>query len=960
MAVVPGPLRRVARNRARLIAVSLLALVSLAAAGINVTAADRLQALLDGNWRGAYDILVTAEGGKVAGLLAPNSLAAGAETMTLEDLALIRSVDGIEVAAPIGEVVLPAFYSALEMISLPVGAAGANAAPQAFRITMTRHTDDGLGDRLVSQDVVDIVVDETEHPEPPREPCNINGFDVDPEKYPILSESCVMGPIPMTISYEIGGGWGGGSEVVDGNILFNLGNSIKPSTRVTLVDPSAERELLGQAGQFLAPLEALAANGTASEDTIEAWGQTTDNEFARAFIEQRETLNGFQGSFTAYHEELKRLFEENGATIEVPVFEQQFVPLVVRKTAPAPLSVTISVEAFGAASVVANAPTNGSFPFQFPAVMKSDVPGTALGAVTVDASTMLNPFNDRQVRIPWPGTTEDVGEGRVPPYGMSIYELGTTQAAEFRISSDDVDGVVVDVRPSGYLAPTTPWGFDPHSAAPLQDDGSVAGMESAFVADLKLRGVSGNVGYAAVPIGGFSLDGVADLQSRLSHVPLGAYSAVGSTLDAEPGAASGPVELKPSVTGLGLVSADTVAIASIHSVVTMGSRAPINAVRVRVEGVDAFSIDGSAKIAAVADRLEQLGFTATIVAGSSPTDVTVHVDDYAFGVSNLEDKQEIGYLGAVKQRWSELGAAARADLAVSASSLGVLAVALGSSVLLLASVQLASVPGRRAQASVMSTIGWSRRRIVRWMAAEELALFVLVALAGVAALILSSMRPTVGLVLGASAAALVVTSLAAVALGARPTSERTGWPLLKRIFSRESELDAWVTSSFRFSVRQLTVSWAGALGQLLATAVVALSSAAVTVTVLEGRMAAGASALGDLASSEAFVSQVGLGLVGIVAGIILAVIARRIDLGRRRTQWATMRAMGFSSRQLRMLQTTEVLLIGVPSVALAGAAAWFSVGVVAPDLREVSLPVVVITVAVLTLVLVLTSWREKR
>src|SRR5690554_6212484 len=148
MARFPGPVRRVARHPARVIAVALLALVSLAAAGINITAADRLQALLDENWRGAYDILVTAEGSEVAGLLAPNSLSGGSETITLDDLDEIRSVDGVEVAAPIGEVIIPALASRQERFVLPRGIAGADQVPQAFRLTVTRHTNDELDERL--------------------------------------------------------------------------------------------------------------------------------------------------------------------------------------------------------------------------------------------------------------------------------------------------------------------------------------------------------------------------------------------------------------------------------------------------------------------------------------------------------------------------------------------------------------------------------------------------------------------------------------------------------------------------------------------------------------------------------------------------------------------------------------------------------------------------------------------
>lgn len=963
MAVVPSPVRRVLRDRMRLVAVALLALVSVAAAGINATAAERLQALLDENWRGAYDILVTAEGSELAGLLPPNSLAAGAQGMTFDDLSAIRAVDGIEVAAPIGEVIVPALAARQVQIALPKGAAGADDVPQAFRVTLTQGTYDGLADRLISKEVFEIVVDETERPAPERPAivsCNYDGFDVDPEEYPLLIAHCGgVSELPI-VSHTTNSGWGSSSDVQGDSVLFTLGSAVLPSTRITLVDPVAERALLGDAGSFLAPLEALAVDGGTPGPRITEWADTAGDEFSQKFLDQQIALAGLPTPFTPeLLDELSRLHEANGQTFEWGPSAVNYVPLVVREKGPAPFTVTMEVESFGPAPPLD--PEQSAFPYLLPEALTAGAAGTRLGFSGVDASSMLNPFSEGHALLPWPGTTADGVEG-MPWFGsLSISGSGTAPAPDFEVVADDADGVEVRVRSSGYVYPLFSNNVNPDPYISIESSGTKLGMESVFGAGVKTRSVMPEHGLNAVAVGGFSLDGIAALQSELSHVPLGAYGSVGSTLI--PGSSeefNGAFELTPSVSGLGLVSAETVAIASVSSAAAWGEEAPINAVRVRVAGVDSFSSAGIATIASVAQQLEEIGFTATIVAGSSPTDVTVHVEDYAFGVSDADVEQRIGHLGAVTQRWSELGAASRVDLAVSASSFGVLAVALGASALLLAAVQLASVPGRRAQASVLRTIGWRRRRIVRWMAAEEAISIVVVAAAGAIALALASSRSTVGIIVAASLAAIVVTSAVAVGLGARPIA--TGIRPLRRgrRRHRSAEVRAWVTSQLRFATRQLAVHRLNAIVQVLATIVVAVAAAAVTVTVIEGRAAAGSSALGGFAVDQALVAQLGLGLIALIAGVVLAVIARRIDLGRRREQWATMRSMGWSAGQVRVVQLIEGAIIGLPAVAIAGGLALLYLSQIAPAIVEIALPIAIAASGILTVILVLTSWREKR
>lgn len=971
MAVVPSSVRRVARDKPRLVAVALLALVSLAAAGISATAAERLQSLLDENWRGAYDILVTANGnqGDLAGLLAPNSLSAGEKALTLDDLAAIRTVPGIDVAAPIGEVDVLGLAPRDVQVALPKSAVDASEQPQAFRITMTFWTDDGLGKRLVSRTSQDIVIDERPRPEPTPGSCNLNGVNVTPETYPELSKTCNAGPQTGNVNYVESQGWGT-SDLTEGDtILFGLSKAAMTTTRITLVDPAAERALLGKAGDFLEPLADLAAKGTLSEDGVVDWAKSSHSEFAEQFLTMHDEQAALNYGYTPEQmKEYERLNKDPAATSHLLFKVPPYVPLLVRDAGPAPLEVSIDVTGYGAAPDETTLSQFAQLPYRLPDAMQSGASGTPVGSSEVDASILLNSAISRPVVLPWPGTSADGVKGTAAMQGMSMSIVGATKAPKYAVERDGSGDVRAGMSADGFLFPFVNE-FSSDDALPLLDDGTEPGRESVFASGLDFRFVvdaaagqaEGALAPNAVAVGGFTLDGIAELQSGLSKVPLGAYEPVGSTL--VPGsspAATKAVEMKPSITGLGLVSQQTVAIASIASAAAWGQKAPIDAVRVRVAGIDKYSSDAVAKVAQVAQAIEKLGFSATIVSGSSPTDVTVHVDNYAFGVTDPDAKQEVGPLGSVTQKWSELGAAARVDLAVSNTSFAVLAVALGAAALLLAAVQLAGVPGRRAQASVMRTIGWRRRRIVRWMAAEELVSLAIVAVAGVAALLLASSRSAVSIAVGGSVAALVVTSTLAVALGARPIA--SGIRPLRRGKRRHrmAEVQAWVTSTWRLALRQVTVHRLNAVVQLLATVVVAVAAAAATVTLIEGRAAAGASALGVFAVDQAFIAQLVLGAVALVAGIVLAVIARRIDLGRRREQWATMRAMGWSAGQVRAVQVIEGLIIGVPSVAIAGALAWLYLREVAGELVSVTLPIALAAAGVLTVILVVTSWREKR
>ncbi|MCC7128698.1 MAG: ABC transporter permease [Microbacteriaceae bacterium] len=970
MANTPSAVRRVGRDRPRLVAVALLALVSLAAAGINATAAERLQSLLDANWRGAYDILVTANGnqGDLAGLLAPNTLSSGSNALTLDDLAKIREVPDVEVAAPIGEVIVSGLSTGPSHITLPKGFAGANQVPQSFRVTLTYWTDDGLGKRLVAQQVYPLVIDETDKSTPPADhsgPCTLNGFVVD-ERYPTLYESC-GNPIP-TLSdslyfYPTGNGWSSSDDIEGDSIIINLGTPPLSATRITLVDPVAEKALLGKAGDFLDPLIQIHPNADTLVDQMNDWANQSGNAFAENFLtaeEERETARlGIDNS--EWFKEFKQLYADNGEDFpenEAPT--QNYTPLLVRDAGTAPLTMEVSVEGFGPVKP----DKDRGFGYLLPNSLTAGEAGVPLGQTEGDISALLNPFVLKTISVPWPGTMK-VDLSDVTKYrSAGIYYVGTTRGVRYALVSSTSDNIEVEQTTVGFRSPIPNYSSDSPGQTNLlrmEDQGTDVGMESVYTDATAISKPANEGGPIAVPVGAFSLDEIAALQSDLSFVPLGAYQSVGSTLIPGSSAhATGAVKMGPSLNGVGLVSPETIAIASIDSAAAWHQDAPVSAVRVRVSGVDKYSPEAVANITKVAQAIRALGFSATIVAGSSPTDVTVDVDGYAFGVTDLSATQEVGRLGSVTQRWSELGAAARVDLAVSNTSFAILAVALGAAALLLAAVQLAGVPGRRAQASVLRTIGWRRRRIVRWLAAEELVSLGIIMVAGIIALFLASSRSAVTIAVAGSVAALVVTSTLAVVLGARPLP--SGIRPLKRGRRRHklAEVRARISSIWQLAMRQVFVHRLNAFVQVLASIVVAIAAATVTVTLMEGRAAAGASALGVFAVDQAFIAQLALGGVALLAGIVLAVIARRIDLGRRREQWSTMRAMGWGAGQVRAVQLIEGMLVGLPAVVIAAALSWWYLHELAAVLMNIALPIAVGTAVLLTVILVLTSWREKK
>ncbi|WP_157157607.1 FtsX-like permease family protein [Diaminobutyricimonas sp. LJ205] len=968
MAVVPRAVRRVLRDRPRTVAVALLALVSIAAAGVNGTAAERLQALLDENWRGAYDILVTKSdvSEMFDGVLTPTALVSSdIRGLPLSAIDEVRGIDGVEVAAPIGSVSYPMSTSDRVRFVIPLDMARTEPDRQAYRATMTFVTDDGLGERIVARNQLNLWVDATNSPSsivldpsPEMENWTCEFQDASGK---VASVSANESYLCRTRHFEksfvsLSDGSGIGNSRVDeieGSVVITLPGTPVLASRITLIDPEAERALLGAAGDFLSPLVDVRGETGASLGPLRTWMKANAlpsySEAADAYT------NGMRDS--ELDEALKAEYERLGLEINAPDADSfdalATVPVLVAEQKMVPLKLTLALEGFGPVAFDPHGPP-GIVPL--PDALLAGQPGVPVGEVTADPSPLLTPFTSQSVYVPWAGSGLVIDSAPIPTMSH-LPGMAGAAAPQITLREAGEDGKrVAELTAAGFISPA-PVDMSSGTFGKVVSDGTATGLESVYFTPATPAQQSGYP--AGVPIGSFNPEEIVPPQTELGHVPLGAYEIPASTLVADPdGKPVDPVELAPSLSGFGLVNANTSAIADITRAPEFGSTLPVSAIRVRVGGIEAYTPDTVARVAAVAQQIEELGYVATVVAGSSPQDVSVLVRDWAFGTLDPNGTQTVGDLGYVNQSWSSLGAAAQVDLTVSGTSLSVLAVALAASALLLAAVQFASVPGRRAQAAVLRTIGWRRRRIVRWMAAEETVSLTVVALAGTAALALASSRSIVGGIVAVSLAALIATSALAVTLGARPP--RTTTASGGRTRHSAARVTAWVTSSLRFAARQLVVHRTNAIVQFIATAVVAVAASAVTVTVIEGQAAVGPTILGAVAADQALIAQLALGAIALIAGVVLAVIARRIDLDRRSEQWRLMRAMGWSAGGVRGVQMIEGLMIGVPSVAAAGGLSWLYLNWATPELAEQTIPVALSAAGLLVVTVVLTGWRETR
>lgn len=881
---VPVAASRLWRDRPRVVALGLLALTALAASGLQSTAALVLQQTLDENWRGTYDILVTQRDKDpvIEGLLHSESLVdATSGRLSLADLALIRGLPGVEVAAPVAQVAYSDTSAAGDprlWLPIPVRSDASLESPQAFRVTVESTTTDGIAERaLAPQTVLAFAY----QPSYSQIVFDSSGAPLTDENGDTVYATEALADSPRLLSADNRVRFTGSDyDAQTQTIALGLIVDPRPAANIVLVDPVAERELLGDAGAFLDPLVAA-----------------TD-PFA----------------------------------------------LVALDREPTPINLTVRVEEFtditpgvAGAEAVQQAQGTGFLQNGQIAPRIPDATATTLvGEYTVNVADAVAPYD------PGLALLGDVPEEAVAAARSALTAIPVARAVLHGRYVVAADGAPVTLRARAYVA-----AYDTYSEAPVSN-GAPAGSVTEYSKLYGAVGSAQSTQSAQEPgefdvVGTFGVDELRASVGPTSFAPLGAYDIANPSVD---GAA-----LATSITGFGVPGSNDVAIGSFAMLEGAGVDRPISSIRIRVAGIDAYTPEAQQRLLTAASGLQTLGFTATIVAGSSPQKLPVLVADYATAEVNELGQQVIGDLGIVQQDWSRLGAVVEADAAVSATSVALLATCVVAVGLLLSVVQFASIPGRRANAAVLRQLGWRRARIARWLVAEELVGLVAISVVGALAVMLATVPLVASVAVGVSVLLVAVTSAFAVIAGARAPRAT-----VRRQRALAPDHEPRVTTPAALGVRIARRPIAHSLSLAVAVLLVTVSVAIGVAVFVQGRELAGPSELGAVASARAWIPQGLLAVVTLAAGITLAVLSRRMALERRRDEWVAIRAMGWARSDVTRAQLAELAVSAVPG-ALVGVAASAFVAAQVPGI----LPAVLISSGVagcLAVAVVLASGRK--
>ncbi|KQX07316.1 MULTISPECIES: ABC transporter permease [unclassified Leifsonia] len=911
-------------------------------------------------------------------LLSPNTLIGDSERMPIAELERIRAIDGVDVAAPISQLVVPSIDSTRLDFAAPVDESKTTLDPQQYRLRVQYLTDDGLGERLALSKIYRLTLDTSNAPrEIPVDrsayddqgcTTEIDGISVDCSYvYPATEmryTAMIQDESPTDALVDMGAGSSVSSTVIDGKVVFQLPGVALPPTRITLVDPVAEQELLGDGGAFLDPLVSVGAGSQHEIDELAEWSaQRPEDEFSgiidKALEQQQASIAGWRssGEYQEYVSKKKELGQEPRPPEEI-FPPARYVPVLVAPVKDVPLSLRVDVEGMGPGEL----PDVASAYWVDPSLDDAGVAGVPLGTIRADVRSLLDPFSTHALVLPWLGESD-----AVPVPGEQGYAgayLG--QAARSTMTAPTKKNGVRTLEPTGYLGTSMEiyWGGDP-SYWIQKGPGTTPGAQSTYatVAAEQLQQTGDSGGTFMLPIADFDADAIALPDDPLSYVPLGAYDPAKTSLVADAtGGEIDPVDLLPAAGGLGLVGARTSAIADIGALSESLNDRDVDAVRVRVSGVERYDRDGVAKVGAVADEIEKLGLAATIVAGSSPQTVKLAVDGYAFGTTDADGEQSVGPLGTVEQHWSALGAAARLGTSVSAATLSLLATVIAATLALFAVASLSSARTRRSEAATLRAVGWPRRRIVRWRLAEQWPVLAALLLAGGVAVLLAADDALVLSTTASVLMAVVVIAVIRAVAGSSGERMRLATPdelLRERPQERpevrwtnapahdeydgyglpdESMPDEPIVPAARRPRRRMRLgaeSLAGfglrlvrgdagvALGNAAAVLIVIATTACFVLSLGLGRTGAGASLVGAFGSAQVLAPQLALGLVGVGAGVLLTILLRRQALQGRARSRAVLRELGWVGSDIRRAERSEVLVVGLPAALLGCYVLWF-------------------------------------
>lgn len=640
--------------------------------------------------------------GSTDGFVEGNFVAStGAGGISLAQLAAIRRIGGVAVAAPIGMVGMLRYHTDNPLVHVPddpdTGQSVAPVQPTLYKLTWTLGLGGIGGTRTVQSGSGHIVLRR-----------QAKGQD--------YSRLVVNGDGPASSA-------GASPDGID----FDLSPIPSFSSAIIAVDPAAEAALLGPRDAVFAPLQQFPSGPR----TAAAIGPLLRNA-------------PWSRLPAAWRDEQHWIFDAASGA-DTAGKDKPVVPLLVNTTPAADLTYSLTVQRA--------AITVGAFPDsakQVSALADQARTYTMVGTSTLDLSKRLEPFTSPYINVPWPGTVAPQGwQASGPAADLAPVLIG-------RPSYSPAQPLTTDGTPSFRVAPKGLVQIDGRTAVDMRDPASrLAGTQAYRTATP--TGGPGLADSFALPIGGFDAAALPTDTGQISYVPFGAYDPAKTTLIADPaGHRLAPIPVPASPSGLDFISPLPGAITDLAGASVLRGDTPIDAVRVRVGGIGSYNRQSQQRVADIAQAIGAMGLHTTVVAGSSPQPVNIYVPDYRISPAGA-----ISDLGWARQDWTTLGAAATVSTAMAGLSWWLLTLALAAAAALQITITAVGGRARAAQATVLRTQGWPARRIRRWHLAEQLPTVIVVAVAGAACLLLTGAhRPTVTAAV-ASLAIVVMGTLAA-------------------------------------------------------------------------------------------------------------------------------------------------------------------------------------------------------
>lgn len=634
---------------------------------------------LDEHWRGAYDILIRP-GNAIQpveqnfGLVESNYLSVGASGISVQQWKKIQSLPGVEIAAPV---------ATIGYLSNIAGNIGISFPPQTetslFKASIDISSTNGYRTSPVMQRDDYYILQTPPNPLP--------DYYLDDVVILSTSPGLANGDSPGSIDVSI----------TPPPILWTL---------VAGIDPDAESALTGLNGTIINGKYLSPNDGYATKKVPEP--------------KSAEDINDARESGGHGENMINRRANKDGPDIPIMFSASSYISLPV----------TINVERLALPDQEALA--------QAKSIAKQNYrPGISLEAMYDDLRQGMTGLNMPLVDQLF-GTSLDYGSQIKP---MSLHALNIdllSKPPSLRIQSgwemgEDSFGFAIDkgmenaFRPGSIEYEKYPTDFDKTGRLILR---AVPKIDAQTIISL-----TGEVAFRSLPaappamapppnpnekafrspysfheVGTYDLNKLPDAvrdPDPLSYVPLGIYTPplVQMVGDANGIPLSdGPVPLHPTLNPASFIPGPPLALTDIASARFFRGENCIDAVRVRVAGIDRYTPENIAKVEKVAQEIiESTGLHVDIVAGSSPQKVLVYIPG--------SDDGRIAPLGYVEEQWTTLGAAASIQSGIDQASVLMLGAVGVAGLLYLMSQSLLSTLSRRRELALLQAVGWRRRHI---------------------------------------------------------------------------------------------------------------------------------------------------------------------------------------------------------------------------------------------------------